>query len=197
MQERIQPPSDGFTFEQFVALVADRPDHERWELIEGVIELNPTPVDFHQMIVSNVMFELTTIQRKFETAWMVRPGLGINLPSDKRNAPAPDVLVRPFPLSGTSYCADPLVVFEVLSPSTRRKDLTSKRAYYTKLGTLQHYVVIEPSKALVRHFAREAHWKEQALKQPLDVLALAGLDVQLSLSDIYRGTGVIPGRSPV
>ena len=41
-------PEDQLTIEEFLAFTDTRPDGERWELIEGVAIMNPSPVEFHQ-----------------------------------------------------------------------------------------------------------------------------------------------------
>ena len=40
-------PGQGFTIEEFLAFTATRPQEERWELIEGVPVLNPSPIQTH------------------------------------------------------------------------------------------------------------------------------------------------------
>jgi hypothetical protein len=41
-----------------LAFTDTRPDEERWELIEGVPTLSPSPVDCHQIVCSNILFIL-------------------------------------------------------------------------------------------------------------------------------------------
>ncbi len=185
-----QPATEGFTFKQFLAFVESRPDHERWELIEGVIELNATATDFHQIIVTNLVSYLDAAAQREGDSWMVLPGLGIHLPSDDSNAPNPDVLVRPTPLSSVHFCNDALIIVEVLSRSTRRKDLTTKREYYTKLPSLEHYIIIEPQQLLVRDYARQTGWTERKRTQAGDLLELAGLGVNVPIRQVYRSTGL-------
>jgi Uma2 family endonuclease len=53
----------------------------------------------------------------------------------------PDVFVRCGPLADEAIeCRDPLVVFEVLSPSTRSEDLVRKRWGYQAIPTVAHLV---------------------------------------------------------
>ena len=42
-------PEQQLTIEEFLAFTDTRPDEERWELIEGVAVLNPSPVEHHQI----------------------------------------------------------------------------------------------------------------------------------------------------
>lgn len=56
--------------------------------------------------------------------------------------PEPDVVVVSTDPLGTRDRSDVIVAFEVLSPSTKDRDLNWKREAYTSLASLTHYVVI-------------------------------------------------------
>ena len=57
-------PEQQMTIEEFLAFTDTRPEEERWELIEGVPVLNPSPIDYHQMIVSNIVAYLIAHKRR-------------------------------------------------------------------------------------------------------------------------------------
>ena len=57
-------PEQLLTIEEFLAMYEERPDGEKWELIEGVAVMSPSPVDIHQIIVANLMIELGNIERR-------------------------------------------------------------------------------------------------------------------------------------
>jgi Uma2 family endonuclease len=68
----------------------------------------------------------------------------------------PDAVLRcgePLPDDGIDI-PDPVIVVEVLSPSTRDNDLTRKLADYFKLPTLHHYLIIFPDQQQVIHHRR-------------------------------------------
>ena len=48
-------PEQQMTIEEFLAFTDTRPEEERWELIEGVAVLNPSPIDYHQIVVTNIV----------------------------------------------------------------------------------------------------------------------------------------------
>jgi Uma2 family endonuclease len=180
------------TVEEFYAFTDARPDEERWELIDGEPVLNASPSELHQRIIKNLGFVLATLERRPGTTWEVLPGLGVRV-SDT-NRPEPDTLI--VPIKGGS--ADPqrrdrsdvIVAFEVLSPSTASRDLRWKRTAYTSLPTLTHYVVIAQDAMDVVVFAREANFAEQRFGSLDDVIELPALGISLSLSEIYRNTGL-------
>ena len=49
---------------------------------------------------------------------------------------------------------NPVIVVEVLSPSTRHVDASSKLAGYFRIASVQHYLIVDPDKRLVVHHAR-------------------------------------------
>ena len=48
----------------------------------------------------------------------------------------------------------PIIVIEVLSPSTRRIDASAKLAGYFRVPSAAHYLIVDPNKPLVIHHAR-------------------------------------------
>src|SRR5581483_6237066 len=57
-------PEQQLTIEEFLAFTDSRPEGERWELIEGVAVLNPSPVDHHQVIVADIVTCLMVHKRR-------------------------------------------------------------------------------------------------------------------------------------
>src|ERR1043166_1068281 len=81
---------------------------------------------------------------------------GMTVRIDQSTAYEPDALV---------YCGAklapsdievpaPIIVVEVLSPSTRRIDASAKLAGYFRLPSVAHYLIVDPHKPLVVHHAR-------------------------------------------
>ncbi len=181
------------TVDEFYAFTDTRPDDEKWELIEGEPVLNASPTRYHQRIVGNVFFALTVRQREIGAPWMASLPLGVRV-SDK-DRPEPDVLVYPCKQrrpDGRRDCDDALVVFEVLSPSTEKRDLGWKRKAYASMPSLTHYVAISQDAVDVRVFARDAGFEERRLQSLDKVIDLRSLGISLPVAEIYRDTGLIP-----
>jgi Uma2 family endonuclease len=183
------------TVEEFYEFTDRCPDEEKWELIDGEPILNAAPSPLHQAIVKNVLFALTLLERELSATWEVLPGLGVRV--SETNRPEPDIVTLPrtgasLDLGGRDR-SDALVAFEVLSPSTEDRDLRWKRAAYTSLASLTHYVVIAQDAVEVVVFARDKGFVEQRLRSLDDALELPPLGISLPLAEIYRGTGL--GRS--
>ena len=180
------------TVDEFYEFTDRRPDEEKWELIDGEPILNAAPSPLHQWIVKNLLVALTLLERAPAATWAVLPELGVRV--SETNRPEPDVVI--VPRTGVSLdlqtrdLRDPLVAFEVLSPSTKDRDLRWKRAAYTSLASLTHYVVIAQDAVEVVVFARENGFSEQRLRSLNDSVDVPALGISLLLAEIYRGTGL-------
>jgi hypothetical protein len=73
------------TFEDFVAFVEERPDGERWELVNGVPFLNAWPTDVHQVIVGNINTLLLNHKNAHDSPWIPLSGHTVPAPSSDRD----------------------------------------------------------------------------------------------------------------
>jgi Uma2 family endonuclease len=180
------------TIDEFYEFTDRRPDEEKWELIDGEPILNAAPSRLHQGIVKNVLFALTLRERELSAAWEVLPGLGVRV--SETNRPEPDVIVLPRMSASTDLASrdrsDVLVAFEVLSPSTKDRDLRWKRTAYTSLASLTHYVVIAQDAVEAVVFARDNEFAEKRLRSLNDSVDVPALGISLPLAEIYRGTSL-------
>ena len=106
------------TVAEFRLWAEPRPDEERWELIDGIALLMSPPTGRHQRIVMNLGRRLDELaERRGRNAL---PGLGVLSAAMDDFAPIPDIVVTFGPLGQDGYTSAPLLVAEVLSPSTMR-----------------------------------------------------------------------------
>jgi Uma2 family endonuclease len=85
---------------------------------------------------------------------------------------------------------EPLVLVEVLSPSTRNTDLTTKLAAYFKLPTLSDYLVVWQDKVRLDQFVRPQNpGDELEVRRHLNRdsrVRLDALGIEFSLGDLYQ-----------
>lgn len=84
---------------------------------------------------------------------------------------------------------NPLLICEVLSPTTQSYDRGDKFADYRTIPSLREYVLVAPQENRVEHHAWQpgGAWLLRELRQPGDVLVLSALGVEFPLSEIYAG----------
>jgi Uma2 family endonuclease len=183
---------DPMTVEEFYAFTDTRPDEEKWELIDGEPVLNAAPSRLHQRIVKNVIFALENRARELAASWEVLPGIGVRV-SDT-NRPEPDVVVAPAESPSLDSLerdtGDVIAAFEVLSPSTKKRDLSWKRTACPGLPSLTHYLVIAQDAVEVIVFARDEDFVGRKLRSLDDAIEMGSLGISLPVAEIYRGTGL-------
>ena len=81
---------------------------------------------------------------------------------------------------------NPILVVEVLSPSTEVFDRGEKFAHYQELASLREYLLVSQDRIHVEHYRlMETQWVQKAFHAPEDVLVLNSIDCKLPLQDIY------------
>ena len=82
---------------------------------------------------------------------------------------------------------NPMVLFEVLSPSTEAYDRGDKFAHYRRLVSLSDYVMISQDRRNIEHYTRgtDDEWTLKEFNDAQSVLTLASVDCRLTLADVY------------
>ncbi|TAN52043.1 MAG: Uma2 family endonuclease [Methylococcaceae bacterium] len=81
---------------------------------------------------------------------------------------------------------NPMVIIEVLSPSTEQYDRGEKFAHYRRLPSLQEYVLVTQEHMRVEHYLRDGErWILTEWNGADAVLNLTTIDCRLSLREIY------------
>lgn len=81
---------------------------------------------------------------------------------------------------------NPLLIAEVLSPSTESYDRGGKFAHYQTIETLADYLLVEQDQARVTLYTRRADFWEMRVATRLNgSVFLPSVDVTLSLTDVY------------
>ncbi|MYI93517.1 Uma2 family endonuclease, partial [Candidatus Poribacteria bacterium] len=81
---------------------------------------------------------------------------------------------------------NPILVVEVLSPSTEVYDKGEKFAHYQELASLREYVLVSQDRICVEHYRLMGmQWIGKTLHTPEDVLLLDSIECKLPLQDIY------------
>ncbi len=82
---------------------------------------------------------------------------------------------------------NPIVVIEVLSPSTAAFDRGEKFEHYKQIASLEEYVLISQDRARVEHYCRQGtQWIHNTLQSLEDMLSLVSIECEVPLHAIYR-----------
>ena len=128
-----------------------RSNHRRVELIDGVFYDIEAPTVTHQLVILEIGIQLSTyIKRENNKSIVLMAPVGVQLNCDNRTMVQPDLFVvsdRGKVQKSMVYGAPDLVV-EVLSTSSRRKDMSIKLSKYSEAG-VREYWLVDPDKKRV------------------------------------------------
>jgi Uma2 family endonuclease len=82
---------------------------------------------------------------------------------------------------------NPTIIFEVLSKSTEAYDKTDKFRFYRSIPTFQEYILIDQNVYHLEHYSKtgEKQWKFTEYDSEEDVISLASVEFQFTLSELY------------
>jgi Uma2 family endonuclease len=179
------------SYEQYLAL-AESTD-EMLEYHDGVVVAMVAPSYEHARIVTQLVRLLSP--QPGSTCMALASGLKIRVEATNQTL-IPDVPV----VCGEAQRSEvdkhaivnPVIVFEVLSPSTARYDRGTKLHLYQRIPSLREYVIVAQNRRFVSVCRRVGDlWAFQDV-EPGGVLKLEAMGIELSLDDIYTdGLGVI------
>ncbi len=128
-----------YTLKEYEAI----PDEYRVELIDGVINDLNTPTMIHQQLAFEISIKLREYIRQNKGLCMVlQSPVSVQLDEDDRTMIQPDVVIccdRDKILQSHVYGA-PDMVIEILSPSTRKKDMGLKLKKYITARVREYWM---------------------------------------------------------
>ncbi|RKU28929.1 hypothetical protein C6499_09615 [Candidatus Poribacteria bacterium] len=81
---------------------------------------------------------------------------------------------------------NPILIVEVLSPSTEAFDRGEKFAHYQELASLREYILVSQDRMRVEHYRLiETQWVGKMFETPEDILKFNSIECELPLKDIY------------
>ncbi|UOQ98947.1 Uma2 family endonuclease [Hymenobacter sp. 5317J-9] len=88
----------------------------------------------------------------------------------------------------------PVLIVEVLSPSTAEYDRSRKFNQYKKIPALRHYILVSQTAWVLEWFRRDdlGQWVHTVFSDPADVLEIPELNLRLPLAEVYDDTDVAP-----
>src|SRR5262249_50729202 len=115
-------------------------DGNRYELVDGVLEVTPAPLNGHNRVLHRLD---NLLGMRCPAGLEVLPGNGVNLARDHHRIPDLIVVHSEWVESTPFIESPPLLAIEIASNSTRRRDRTVKKREYEAFG-IQSYWIIEP-----------------------------------------------------
>ena len=151
------------------------PEDERIELIDGYIFVMNSPSLHHQDIAGEVYYQLRNqLDRREGPCKPLISPLDVQLDCDEYTMVEPDVIILCDPEKKRRWgiYGAPEFLLEVLSPSTRKKDIILKTEKYRRAGVKEYWMIDPDRKSLIVYDFRD---EENLLPRVLPLEGEAGL----------------------
>jgi Uma2 family endonuclease len=176
-----------WTLEEFLAF--DDGTDTSYQLFEGqIVAMNP-PLRGHGALVARL---IRVVANQLKPPCEVYAEAGI-VPVNRRHSwYKADLIVTCTPGNYKDpFIAEPVLVVEVLSPTTTAAEFNRKLPDYQQIPSMRDFLLVSSMERLIRHWRREAGgWTEHGHRRSASV-RLSGLPAAIAVSDLYDG--ILPG----
>jgi len=112
----------------------------RWELLAGIpYAMTPLPVIKHQKVSGNINVQLVQLLEKCAECEALLP---VDWKIDENTVVQPDNLIVCGKAEGAYLTITPVMIFEIISPSTAFKDKNIKYKIYESQG-VKYYIIVD------------------------------------------------------
>lgn len=181
-----QPVARRWTVEQFFAW--QERQSERYELVDGFpVRMMAGTKNVHDDVVVNLLAELRNQLRGSGCRPFTGDGSVETRPGQIRR---PDAGVDCGRRDPNGYrAAEPKLIVEVLSPSTRDFDTFDKLEEYKSVSTVAYVLLIEPNapQAMLWRRGDDGSWTRERVEGLESHIELGDLGVSLAMSEPYDG----------
>jgi Uma2 family endonuclease len=160
----------------------------RYELVDGRIVGMAPPSEAHAAIVSNLTIR---IGAQLRPPCRTLNEFGVRLEGRDDTFYRCDLAVTCAPAdAGRRYVAEPILIVEVLSPSTQLHDRGRKLDDYRQLPSVKEVLLVASEQRRVQHWRRDGpRWIVEDLIGDAD-LHLAAVPDPIPFAAIYEGSGI-------
>ena len=160
------------TPEEFEAMPKN--DHCKYELIDGIVMMTPSPSFEHQVVGVNLISEFRAALKSTDCRVLYEYDIKFHGDIYK-----PDLMV---------FCKNrdampPDIIIEILSPSTRRRDLTLKLFKYEAMG-IKEYWIVDP-KTLTVTVHDFVHGTAEGYTSGEVIQSLAHPEIIVAVNDVF------------
>lgn len=151
-------------------------DGNKYELVRGELFVTPAPAPDHEIILANLTRCLGSFVTEHGLGAVFHPRAVVRFGGSEVE---PDLMVRRPAPTGTPWekWPTPILVVEVISPTTRRRDHEQKRDFYLDVG-VDEYWILDPETRVARVVGQgradrsestEIVWSPSAASEPLRI----------------------------
>jgi Uma2 family endonuclease len=146
------------TGDEFIAWAMEQPEGKHYELVAGeVVSMAPERVAHGRMKLRFARRLAEAIEVANLPCEVFGDGMTVRVDAD--TIYEPDALVRCGPPidDNAVEIADPIIVVEVVSPSSRKRDTGGKLEDYFRIPSVRHYLIVKTeNQAIIHHHRTDA-----------------------------------------
>jgi Uma2 family endonuclease len=181
-----EPAIGHMTLEEFLRW--DDGTDTRYELIDGFPVAMAPPAEAHRMLALRFGSRIdAALAGRRPCNAQIEPG--VVRPNRADSYYVPDIAVtcqRNEP--GRQAMVDPILIVEILSPSTERTDRRLKLPVYQAMESVREIMLIDADSHHAELYRRENdHWGIQLVRGTEANLVLTTVDLRISMSELYEG----------
>jgi Uma2 family endonuclease len=142
--------------DEFIAWAMEQPEGERYELVAGEIVAMAPESAARGRMKGQMFVSLHEAIRMAGVGCEAFPdGMAVRVDADTLYEP--DALVRCGPPldDNSTEVTDPIIVVEVISPSSRKRDTGSKLEDYFRIASVRHYLIVKTENRAIIHHRRD------------------------------------------
>ena len=173
----------------------------RHEYVDGV--LYPVNADFNGMAGESrrhnrIAFRLgTRLENHFENTECEVYFESVKMPVTATKYYYPDIVVICDEQDEECSVKNPVLIVEVLSPSTERVDRAEKLIAYQKMSSVEEYVLVSSERIGIQVYRRATgeNWNVDQYLDLNDAAVFNSIDLTVNVADIYRSITFPPVES--
>ncbi len=170
-------------------------EERKYEFMDGEVRIfhEPGGSENHSEISAHLIWSLITHKKSTKKSLHVFTS-DLNLYIEKLNRTTfPDCMVvlgeKENFQNNKNLLTNPILIFEVLSDSTRLYDLNGKFEKYKHIPSFKEYVLVNQKKVEVevRSLQENGDWTKKIYRKIEDKAVLTSIGFEMPLGDIYEG----------
>ena len=185
-----EPAFRNMTLEEFLRW--DDGTDTRYELIASYPVAMAPPAEAHRILAVRLVSRIdAALAGRRPCNAQIEPG--VVRPDRADSYYVPDIAVTCEPNEpGRQAMVDPILIVEILSPSTERTDRRLKLPAYQIMESVREIMLIDADSHHAELYRRQNdHWGIQLVRGAEATLFLASVDLQISMSELYEGIAIL------
>ena len=166
----------------------------RYELIDGFPVAMAPPAEAHRILALRLGSRIdAALASRRPCNAQIEPG--VVRPDRADSYYVPDIAVTCEPNEpGRQAMVNPVLIAEILSPSTERSDRRLKMPAYQKIDSVREILLIDADSHHAELYRRDNnHWGVELVRGAGATLFLASVEPRISMSGLYEGIAIPAG----